>query len=63
MSEGTKGVESTVSVTFEGSGKQTEVTVRHLNVPDDELGRQTEFGWAHILDSVAEDLAGKSASA
>lgn len=63
MSEGTKGVETTVTVTFEGRGKETEVTLRHLNVPDDEMGRQTEWGWAHILDSVAEALAKKSASA
>ena len=63
VGEGTKGVESTVRVTFEGRGKETEVTLRHLNLPDDELGRQTEFGWAHILESVAEDLAKKSTSA
>ena len=63
MSEGTKGIESTVTVMFEGRGKETEVTLRHVNVPDDELGRATEFGWAHILDSVAEELAKKSASA
>lgn len=63
MGEGTKGVESTVAVTFEGRGKETEVTLRHSNLPDDELGRATEYGWAHILDSVAEALAQKSASA
>lgn len=63
MSEGTKGVESTVTVTFDGHGKETEVTLHHLNLPDDELGRQTEWGWAHILASVAETLAKKSASA
>jgi uncharacterized protein YndB with AHSA1/START domain len=63
MSEGTKGVESTVRVTFEGRGEETEVTLRHLNLPDDELGRQTEWGWAHILASVAEVLAKQSASA
>jgi uncharacterized protein YndB with AHSA1/START domain len=63
MSEGTKGVESTVRVTFEGRGEETEVTLRHLTLPDDELGRQTEWGWAHILASVAEVLAKQSASA
>jgi len=63
MGEGTKGVESTVSVTFESRGKETEVTLRHSNLPDDELGRATEWGWAHILDSIAETLAKKAASA
>ncbi|HZW80294.1 MAG TPA: SRPBCC domain-containing protein [Candidatus Deferrimicrobiaceae bacterium] len=63
VGEGTKGVESTVSVTFEARAKETEVTLRHTNIPDDELGRQTEFGWAHILDSVAQALAKKSANA
>jgi uncharacterized protein YndB with AHSA1/START domain len=63
VGEGTKGVESTVTVTFEARGKETEVTLRHANLPDDEVGRQTEFGWAHILESVAEALAKKSASA
>ncbi len=60
MGEGTKGIESTVMVTFEARGKETEVTVRHRNLPDDELGRATEWGWAHILDSIAEALAKKS---
>ena len=63
VGEGTRGVESTVTVTFEARGKETEVTLRHANLPDDELGRQTEFGWAHILESVAEALAKKSVSA
>lgn len=44
MSEGTKGVESTVRVTFEGHGEETEVTLGHLNLLDGELGRQTEWG-------------------
>ncbi|HEY2545739.1 MAG TPA: SRPBCC domain-containing protein [Candidatus Acidoferrum sp.] len=63
VGEGTKGVESTVTVTFEARGKETEVILRHANLPDDELGRATEFGWAHILESVAGALANKSASA
>lgn len=63
MGEATHGVESTVSVTFEAQGKETEVTLRHTNLPDDELGRGTEYGWAHILESVAEVLDKKLASA
>jgi uncharacterized protein YndB with AHSA1/START domain len=63
MGEGTKGIESTVTVTFEGRGKETDVTLRHVNLPDDDLGRATEYGWAHILDTIAEVLAKKSASA
>ncbi|HTZ76200.1 MAG TPA: SRPBCC domain-containing protein [Candidatus Aquilonibacter sp.] len=63
MGEGTKGIESTVTVTFVGRDRETDVTLRHANLPDDELGRATEWGWAHILDSIAEALAQNSASA
>ena len=61
--EGTKGVESIVKVAFEARGKETEVTLRRSNVPGDEMGRQTEWGWAHILDSVAEILSKKPGAA
>jgi uncharacterized protein YndB with AHSA1/START domain len=57
MSEATKGLESVVAVQFESKGAETEVTLRHSGVPDDELGRQHKEGWTFILGHVAESLA------
>jgi uncharacterized protein YndB with AHSA1/START domain len=57
MSEGTQGVESVVTVTFEPRGDQTEVTLRHSGVPDDEMGRRHEQGWGWVLSTLAERFA------
>jgi uncharacterized protein YndB with AHSA1/START domain len=57
VSEGTKGVESIVLVTFKPLGDQTEVTLRHSGVPDDEMGRRQEVGWAWVLSMLAERFA------
>jgi uncharacterized protein YndB with AHSA1/START domain len=57
MSEATKGVESIVRVTFEARGDQTEVTLVHSGVPDDELGRQHKDGWTWALSMLAERFA------
>jgi uncharacterized protein YndB with AHSA1/START domain len=54
VSEATKGVESTVALTFEPRGDQTEVTLQHSGVPDDELGRQHKDGWTWVLSMLAE---------
>ena len=54
MSEGTRGVESVVAVTFEARGDQTRVTLRHSGVPDDEIGHRHEEGWAWLLSMLAE---------
>lgn len=54
VSEATKGVESVVAVTFEPRGDQTEVTLRHSGVPDDEQGRQHKDGWTWVLSMLAE---------
>jgi uncharacterized protein YndB with AHSA1/START domain len=54
VSEATKGVESVVAVKFESRANQTEVTLRHSGVPDDEMGRQHKEGWAWVLSMVAE---------
>jgi uncharacterized protein YndB with AHSA1/START domain len=59
MSEATKGLESIVTVTFEARGDQTEVTLRHSGVPDDEMGRQHKDGWGWVLSMLAERFAGK----
>jgi uncharacterized protein YndB with AHSA1/START domain len=54
VSEATKGVESVVAVTFESQGDQTEVTLCHAGIPDDELGRQHKDGWTWVLSMLAE---------
>ena len=54
VSEATKGVESVVSVTFEARGDETEVTLRHTGVPDDEMGHQHKDGWTWVLSMLAE---------
>jgi len=62
MSEGTKGVESVVAVTFEPREDQTEVTLRHSGVPDDEIGRQHEEGWTWVLSMLAQRCGAGSSS-
>lgn len=59
MSEGTKGAESVVSITLEPRGADTEFTILHSGVPDDELGRQHKDGWGFILDMLAKGLAAR----
>jgi uncharacterized protein YndB with AHSA1/START domain len=54
VSEATKGVETVVTVTFEPKGDETEVTLRHQKVPDDEMGHKHKGGWEWLLASLAE---------
>jgi uncharacterized protein YndB with AHSA1/START domain len=54
VSEGTRGIESVVAVTFEARGEQTEVTLRHSGVPDDEMGRKHNEGWTWVLSMLAK---------
>jgi uncharacterized protein YndB with AHSA1/START domain len=63
VSEATKGVESVVAVRLEPRGEETEVTLRHSGVPDDELGRRHKDGWTWILSTLAEALGGRRAAA
>jgi uncharacterized protein YndB with AHSA1/START domain len=62
VSEATRGLESVVSMTFEAKGNETEVTLRHSGVPDDEMGRRHRDGWTFILSATA-GLFGTSAQA
>jgi uncharacterized protein YndB with AHSA1/START domain len=59
MSEATKGAESIVTVTMEPRGEETEVTLRHSGVPDDEMGRKHKDGWAWVLSALAEAIAAR----
>lgn len=62
VSEGTKGVESVVSISFQPCGDDTEVTLRHSGVPDDEVGRRHKDGWGWILDMLAQGMAARRAA-
>jgi uncharacterized protein YndB with AHSA1/START domain len=57
VSEGTRGLESVVALTFEPDGKGTRVTLRHSGVPDDEFGRQHGDGWGYVLGAIEERFA------
>ena len=59
VSEATKGVESVVTLTFEPHGDETEVTLRHSRLPDDEMGRQHKDGWTWILNMLAQAIAAR----
>jgi uncharacterized protein YndB with AHSA1/START domain len=61
VSEATRGVESIVTLTLEPQGDATRLSLRHANVPDDELGRQHEMGWSWMLDMLAEAKAARRA--
>ena len=54
VSEATKGIETIVTVTFEPQGEQTNVTLTHSGVPDDEMGRKHKDGWTFVLSALAE---------
>jgi len=60
MSETTRGLESLVTVTFENQGKQTLLTLRHENLPEDEPGRNHQKGWEHFLGRFADRFASRS---
>jgi uncharacterized protein YndB with AHSA1/START domain len=57
VSEATKGLESLITITFESRGDQTEVTLRHAGVPDDEMGREHKDGWDWVLSMLAQRFA------
>jgi uncharacterized protein YndB with AHSA1/START domain len=57
VSEGTRGLESVVTLTFAPDGDKTRVTLRHSGVPDDDFGRQHGEGWAYILGGIEERFA------
>lgn len=59
MSKGTQGEESVVSITLDPRGDDTEFTLRHSGLPDNELGRKHKDGWSWILDMLAQGLAAR----
>lgn len=59
MSLHTRGLESLVTVTFEERGRDTLLTLRHENLPEDE-GPGHEKGWGHFLSEFAARFAARS---
>jgi len=57
MPPNTGGLESLVTVTFQPEGDGTLLTLRHSNLPDDELGHSHRAGWDHFLDRMAKGPA------
>jgi uncharacterized protein YndB with AHSA1/START domain len=60
LSEATRGIESTVTVTLEPKGDSTLVTLRHRDVPDDEMGRRHEEGWTFVLGAITDRFASRT---
>jgi uncharacterized protein YndB with AHSA1/START domain len=54
VSEATSGLESRVSLTFETEGDRMRLTLRHSNLPDDEMGRRHQDGWGFVLDAIEQ---------
>ncbi|HEY6006147.1 MAG TPA: SRPBCC domain-containing protein [Anaeromyxobacter sp.] len=56
MSEGTQGVETTVTVKLAPRDGGTQLTLEHVGVPDTELGRGHQEGWTAIVGEIAKAL-------
>jgi uncharacterized protein YndB with AHSA1/START domain len=59
MSEATRGIESTVAVTFDADIDGTALTLRHTDLPDDDMGRQHDAGWTFVVGAIADCFATK----
>ena len=57
VSEATKGRETLLTLTFEGRGTECSVILRHVDLPDDEMGRRHREGWTYMLEAMAEAFA------
>jgi uncharacterized protein YndB with AHSA1/START domain len=63
VSEGSRGLESIVTVTFEPRAQQTDITLRHSGVPDEDGGSLHRNGWSWLLSRFAEGFATRRAEA
>ena len=57
VSDGTRGLESVVTLTFAPEGPATRVILKHSGVPDDDFGRQHGEGWAYVLGAIEARFA------
>jgi hypothetical protein len=51
-----------VAVTLQPRGSDTEVTLRPSGVPDGDMGREHEQGWAWVLSMLAERFASRASA-
>jgi uncharacterized protein YndB with AHSA1/START domain len=56
VGQGTKGLESIVSITFRAADGGTDFRLVHSGVPDDEFGRLAVYGWQMVADAIAADF-------
>lgn len=63
VSPNTLGEESTVTVAFEAHGDDTRMTLLHTDLPDHELARGHERGWAYFLGVFREQFGDGSRKA
>jgi len=61
VSEATRGLESVLTLSIEPDGDQTLLSLRHAGLPDDEMGRRHQEGWAFVLDAMVERFAAPAA--
>jgi uncharacterized protein YndB with AHSA1/START domain len=54
VSEATRGLESIVTITLTPANGATDVTLRHVNLPEDDMGRGHKDGWTWYLNTLAE---------
>jgi uncharacterized protein YndB with AHSA1/START domain len=56
ISEHTLGRETLVTVALRAVGEETELTLTHERLPDDEARRKHERGWTGIVEKLAAHL-------
>jgi uncharacterized protein YndB with AHSA1/START domain len=57
VSEATRGIESTVTVTLEAIEGSTLLTLRHRDLPADDMGRRHEEGWTFVVQAIGQRFA------
>ncbi len=63
VSEATQGIETVVALELVRKGDQTEVTLRHSGLRDNEMARGHNEGWTMILSMLDEAITGKKSAA
>jgi uncharacterized protein YndB with AHSA1/START domain len=56
MSEGTEGKETVVTIELAPRDGGTQLTLNHVGVPDNEMGRGHQEGWTAIVAEFAKSL-------